>query len=340
MPPLPLSRRGFFRLAALVGVSGAAIIIDQALKPIGLSRAANWIVSGEVKRQIGKPATVGLGRCEKYNEREIFDCLSELWHQSDMPEVAGKRILLKPNLLDYIEPYPITTAPQVIGAIIDLLRELGVEEIVVGEGSAFRRDLGSVAAATGLLPILERRNVRLVDLNYDDPKPIRTRGGWFLKTDEVWLPYHVREADLILSIPKLKTHHWAGVSLSLKNLFGVVPGSRYGWPKNFLHFNDIAMSILGMYKTVPNTISIVDGIVGMEGDGPLFGSPVQHGVLAIGRDPVAVDNICANLMGFSSDDIGHLFLANWAGVGQGEKINTVGISPDQITIPYENPPTA
>ncbi len=87
------------------------------------------------------------------------------------------------------------------------------------------------------------------------------------------------------------------------------------------------------------TISIVDGIIGMEGDGPLFGSPVQHGVLAMGRDPVAVDNICANLMGFSSDDIGHLFLANWAGVGQGEKIITTGISPDQITIPYENPPT-
>ena len=157
--------------------------------------------------------------------------------------------------------------------------------------------------------------------------------------DQIWFPHHVRNADLIISVPKLKTHHWTGVSLSMKNLFGTIPGARYGWPKNFLHFNGIPLSILGVYQSIPKTISIVDGIVGMEGDGPLFGSPVSHGVLIMGQDPVAVDSICADIMGFNSGEIDYLFLANWAGVGQGENIITRGISTEDVTIPYEKPPT-
>ena len=339
MPPVQLNRRDFIRLAALIGTGAAVVALNQALQPIGLTRATRWLVSGEVKRRTGKPSIVGLGRCEDYDQQEVYECLTDLWEKSEMPEVDGKRVLIKPNLLDYMEPHPVTTSTPVIGAIVKLLRSRGAEEIVVGEGSAFRRDLGSVAEKTGLTAVLESLKVPLIDLNYDDPRPLPTQGSWFFDLDQIWFPYHVREADLIISVPKIKTHHWTGVSLSMKNLFGTIPGSRYGWPKNFLHFNGIPLSILGVYQSIPKTISIVDGIVGMEGDGPLFGTPVSHGVLAMGQDPVAVDSICADIMGFDSREIDYLFLANWVGVGQGEKIITRGISTEDITIPYEKPPT-
>ena len=338
MPPVQITRRDFLRLATLIGVGGSAILLNNALQPFGLMRATSWMLAGEIRRRTGKPSIVGLGRCEKYNEQEIFECLSDLWHISEMPDVVGKRILIKPNHLDFVDPHPVTTSPEVIGAVVKLMRTLGAEEIVVGEGSAFRRDLGSVAEKSGLSAILEKQKVPLIDINYDDPRPLLARGSWFLDLDQIWFPYHVREADLIISVPKLKTHHWTGVSLSMKNLFGTVPGSRYGWPKNFLHFNRIPLSILGVYQTIPKTISIVDGIVGMEGDGPLFGNPVEHGLLAMGQDPVAVDSICANLMGFNAEEIEYLFLADWAGVGQGKKIITKGISPDSLIIPYKKPP--
>ena len=338
MSPKKISRRAFIRLASLTGISLALIALDRATQPIGLTRSTRWLLSGEVNQRLGQPEIVALGDCQNYDEREIFDCLSDLWNQAEMPSVAGKRILVKPNLIDHLEPYPVTTAPQVIGALLDLLNKLGAEEVVVGDGPGFRRDVGSVADASGLTPVLESRKTRLVDLNYDDPKPIRTRGGWFLHTNRIWMPHHVRKADLIISVPKLKTHHWAGVSLSLKNLFGTVPGMRYGWPKNFLHFNGIPLSILGLYESIPPVVAVVDGITGMEGDGPLFGGPVDHRLLAVGRDPVAVDSVCAGLMGFSTEEIDHLFLANWAGVGQGEKINTIGLSPEEVTIPYQKPP--
>ena len=200
--------------------------------------------------------------------------------------------------------------------------------------------LGLVADATGLTPVLEKRKGPLVDLNYDDPKSVRTRDVLFLKTHEIWLPLQVIEADLIISVPMLKTHHWAEVSLSLKNLFGIVPGVRYGWPKNFRHFKGIAFSILGLYQTVPNVVSVVDGIIGMEGDRPSFGNPVNLGLLVVGLDLVTVDNICVNLMGLMTDEFFHLFLANWAGVGQGKKIDKNGISPALITIPHQRPPSA
>ena len=79
------------------------------------------------------------------------------------------------------------------------------------------------------------------------------------------------DADSIVSLPKLKTHHWAGMTCSLKNLFGVVPGAIYGWPKNVLHFRGIDNSILDIAPTDPPQLAIVDAIVGMEGDGPIMG---------------------------------------------------------------------
>jgi uncharacterized protein (DUF362 family) len=146
-------------------------------------------------------------------------------------------------------------------------------------------------------------------------------------------------ADYIVSVPKLKTHHWAGVTLSLKNLYGVIPGSRYGWPKNMLHINSIQASILGIYTVMPPVLAVVDGIVGMEGDGPLFGTPVEHGVLAVSSDPVAVDIVCTGLMGFDYEDIPHLSIAAWAGLWKSAHIETVGADPASLTRKYQPPPT-
>ena len=85
--------------------------------------------------------------------------------------------------------------------------------------------------------------------------------------------FRLKRADLVVSLPKLKTHHWAGVTLAMKNLFGVMPGVAYGWPKNVLHHAGIPGSILDINAAVKPALAIVDGIVGMEGDGPIMGTP-------------------------------------------------------------------
>ncbi len=292
-----LSRRAFIRLATLGGIGVALAVLERQTQPLGPVNSVRWAARGQVQRITGRPATVAVGECPSYDGAAVLDCLRELWQQGAMPDVAGKRVLVKPNLIDFIEGYPVTTGPAVVGAVLDLLQELGAGEVVVGEGPGFRREAWPVVEASGLAAVLASRKAPFVDLNYDAPAPVPARDGWFLQARELWLPRHVREADLIVSVPKLKTHHWAGVSLSLKNLFGVVPGCRYGWPKNILHVNPLPLSIMGLYQTVRPVVAVVDGIVGMEGDGPLFGQAVRTAALIVGADPVAVDATCCRLMG-------------------------------------------
>jgi uncharacterized protein (DUF362 family) len=111
-------------------------------------------------------------------------------------------------------------------------------------------------------------------------------------------------------MPKIKTHHWAGVTLSLKNLFGVVPGSVYGWPKNVLHWQGINNSVVELAATVPIQFVIADGIEAMEGNGPLHGPMKRLGCLVFADDPVAADATCCRLMGINPVRVGHLGIAS------------------------------
>jgi uncharacterized protein (DUF362 family) len=119
-------------------------------------------------------------------------------------------------------------------------------------------------------------------------------------------PLTLRRADLIVSLPKMKTHHWAGVTLAMKNFFGVMPGVYYGWPKNVLHHVGIPQSILDICAAVRPHLAIVDGIIGMEGDGPIMGTPKAAGVLVMGTNLPAVDATCARIMGLDPWRIAYL----------------------------------
>ncbi len=157
--------------------------------------------------------------------------------------------------------------------------------------------------------------VRFVDLNRDALSlvPVKTTFSGF---NHLWLPETAVSADIVVSMPKVKTHHWAGATLSLKNMFGVIPGAKYGWPKNILHWRGIDRSIVYIAATIPIHLVIADGIVAMEGDGPLLGSPRKLNRVVISDDPVAADATCARLMGFEPSRISYLktagdFLGNY-----------------------------
>jgi uncharacterized protein (DUF362 family) len=122
----------------------------------------------------------------------------------------------------------------------------------------------------------------------------------------LWLPRTVLESDFVVSMPKMKTHHWSGVTLSLKNMFGVVPGAKYGWPKNILHWKGIQQCVVDLCATVPIQFVIADGIVGMEGNGPLNGAARPLGTVVLADDPVAADATCARLMGLDPGGIPHI----------------------------------
>ncbi|MGH7819649.1 MAG: DUF362 domain-containing protein, partial [Candidatus Binatia bacterium] len=145
-------------------------------------------------------------------------------------------------------------------------------------------------------------------------------------------------ADLIVSMPKLKTHHWAGVTLGMKNLFGVVPGVKYGWPKNLLHVNGIVRSIVELAATIPVDYTIVDGIEGMEGDGPIVGTPVPSHCLLFGRSVYAVDWMATQVMGLDPGKLPVFALASATGFGPLVDPPVVGDSLKTFSRPFILPP--
>ena len=211
-------------------------------------------------------------------------------------EIKGKKILLKPNLVETSLGAPhINTHPLVVRGAVEAFLRLGAGRVVVAEGPGHIHDTLLVLEESGLAEVLREDRIPFVDLNYDRGFSLRNAGRYSdLKT--LTFPETLKQVDWIVSLAKLKTHHWAGVTLSLKNLFGVMPGLYYGWPKNVLHVAGINRCILDIAATLKPHFAIVDGIVGMEGDGPIMGTPKEAGVLVMGRNLPAVDATCARIM--------------------------------------------
>jgi uncharacterized protein (DUF362 family) len=221
-------------------------------------------------------------------------------------QVVGKTVVLKPNLVEYDPAGVINTHPAVIAGAVEAFRSLGARHVLVAEGPGHRRDSEYLITASGLHARLAELRAPYVDLNHDDTRPLMLRSH-FTRLTELHLPRTVLEADLLVSMPKMKTHHWAGVTLSLKNMFGVVPGLVYGWPKNVLHWAGIHESVCDINSTLPvPRFAIVDGIVGMEGNGPIQGDPKPAGVLVLGDDLVAVDATAARLMGVAPQKVKYI----------------------------------
>jgi uncharacterized protein (DUF362 family) len=240
--------------------------------------------------------------------------------------VSGKKVVLKPN---FVEPDPdgiINTNPRVVAAAREAFLRLGAQSVRVAEGPGHERDTEAIVETLRLRDALGPLQNIFVDLNLDEVHAVKLRTQ-ASRLKQLYLPRTVLEADYFVSMPKLKTHHWVGATLSLKNLFGIVPGCCYGWPKNVLHWAGIVPSILDLNSTVRPDFAIVDGIVGMEGNGPIQGTAKASGVLVMGDDPVAVDSTCARVMGLDPRRIEYLSKAGvLLGHLQEEKILQLGES--------------
>jgi uncharacterized protein (DUF362 family) len=221
-------------------------------------------------------------------------------------EINGKRILLKPNLVEPHSGVPhINTHPLVIRAAVETFLQLGAAKVVVAEGAGHRRDSLLVLEESGLADVLYEDRIPFIDLNTGPVVKVKNSGK-FSELDGLILPREVLRADFVVSLAKMKTHHLAGVTLSMKNFFGIMPGIIYGWPKNVLHWAGIHESILDINATVKPQLAIIDGIVGMQGDGPIMGTPVRSNVLVMGRNLPAVDATCARIMGINPNKIPYL----------------------------------
>jgi uncharacterized protein (DUF362 family) len=269
--------------------------------------------------------------CETYSERLEELLLDGL--KLFPIDVRSKSVLLKPNLVEDL-PGAVNTNPTLIGAAARCFLRLGASRVVVGEGPGHQRDTELVMHAAGIEHILSEPTIQFVDLNRDEVVRVPLKAN-YSGLGELWLPRSVLASDIVVSMPKVKTHHWAGVTLSLKNMFGIVPGMKYGWPKNLLHWSGIHESVLDICATVPIHFVIADGITAMEGNGPLQGTARELGKLILADDPVAADATCARLMGLEPARVEHIRLAgDFLGNLQERAIHMVGDSTQAPSRPF------
>jgi uncharacterized protein (DUF362 family) len=328
----PIDRRAFLRgLAAGGAVAAAGTLGMRAL----LGEPAPWDDAAFPTPGSARVAVLPASRYDRPLESTVLDGLVAIG-----ANVAGKNVLLKPNLVEYDPDTAINTDPRLVAATVVALRRAGAASVTVGEGPGHRRDVQDVITRSGLLDALGGVNAPFVDLNADVVRrvPLRSR---YTVMGELWLPETVLGAEVVISMPKMKTHHWAGVTLSLKNLFGCLPGRVYGWPKNVLHWAGIEGCILDIAGAVRPSYAIVDGIVGMEGNGPISGEPVRAGVLVFGDDPVATDVVAASLMGVDPGSVAYLVEAGrFLGQAERERIIDAGEDPAAFVRRFAPPPGA
>lgn len=291
------------RRTALAG--GVVLLHSHCGKPNGLS----------------KPSEVFCQAFRQYEEG-LFSAVRQILERM-LPDVRGKNVVLKPNLVEFSGSAPINTHPKLVHAVLEGVRARGAASVRIAEGPGHRRGTLELAEAAGYFAEIPKFEQLFTDLNVDDLTEARIKSP-HSKLTSLFLPKTIRACDLVISLPKLKTHHWAGATLSLKNYFGIVPGGVYGWPKNVLHWAGIHECVADLYGLVPNHFAIVDGIVGMEGNGPIQGTARTAGVIVAGSDQVAVDATCCRLMGLDPAQIPYLRLLESQGYWEDHLIRQTG----------------
>lgn len=239
--------------------------------------------------------------------------------------VAGfEKALIKVNFIcEKTWDTGATTDPIVVEAIWRKLNDLGIEACVV-ESDATITSADKAFSKSGMREMCSRNGIEFVNLRYvKDKIKLTVPDGAALRS--VTVPRIVTESAII-SAAKLKTHTATTVTLGMKNMFGLLPDKF----KGKYHAMGISNVIVDINAVVKPALTVVDGFVGMEGNGPIDGDPVRMDVIVAGEDVVAVDATCCRVMGFDPYEVKHVLRAHERGLGEiddveivGEKVETV-----------------
>jgi uncharacterized protein (DUF362 family)/ferredoxin len=277
-------------------------------------------------------STVSIVRCQTYNEEEVLEGLRrsiDLIGGIKKLVKSGDRVLLKPNLLYGKAPEKaVTTHPSIVKGMIQIVREAG--------GIPFIGDSPSIGSLTRAAEKAEIKRVAdenkcpLMEFN----KPIfpPKGGGRFFKQLEI--DQGVLEADVVINLPKWKTHGMMLLTLGVKNLFGCIPGPR----KALWHLKAgedrklFAQMLIDLYQIIQPSLTILDGIVGMEGNGPGSGDPIQLGLILASRDPLSLDQVVCDLLRIPRKSLMTNQVAFEEGMGK-DGIEVVGERLEEIRIP-------
>jgi uncharacterized protein (DUF362 family)/NAD-dependent dihydropyrimidine dehydrogenase PreA subunit len=249
----------------------------------------------------------------------------------------GSRVLVKPNLLMSKGPEcAITTHPEVARAVIHILKEINCK-VIVGDGPSvwgrYIENVDEVYNITGIRSVCREEGVQLVNF---DKRRMR---------DKFPLTAWLDECDYLISLPKFKTHEFTLITGAIKNLFGLVSGTyKTELHKNYFAPSEFAKVLVDICQEARPALTIIDGILALEGDGPATGGKIRHlNLLLGGSDCVALDTVMAKIMGIQSQEVLTTKEAALRGLGESQinKVKIIGEDIDRLNIrPFILPQTS
>jgi uncharacterized protein (DUF362 family)/Pyruvate/2-oxoacid:ferredoxin oxidoreductase delta subunit len=239
----------------------------------------------------------------------------------------GQTVLLKPNLLTDMPPdAAITTHPEVVRAAIRLVKEAG-GTCLVGDSPASVIKQERVWERTGMGALCEEEDAELITLEVGGAREFREERQVFD------IAQRVLDADVVINLPKVKTHVLTSLTCAVKNIYGCVPGMvKAGLHKQYFNSADFGKVVAAIYGAVRPALTIADGIVGMTGNGPSSGEPTPMGFVAVSADGVALDRCICRVLGMDPRAVPYLGVLRRRGVGEHDerRIEVVGAEPDTL----------
>ncbi|MBU0936278.1 MAG: DUF362 domain-containing protein [Spirochaetes bacterium] len=249
---------------------------------------------------------VTLKACTDYNDDKVLATLSQACELAGFPQVKGKTVLLKPNILNASAPERCTTThPVVLRAAIRYVRSQGAARILVGDAPGWQpQDMAG--SKTGLYQVVQEEGAEWAD--FSRGRPVDVAQGKLIR--RFTLAEAVGEAEVIISLPKFKTHGLMYFTGALKNMFGLIPGlQKSAFHMRFPDRSDFALMLNDLQLAAPTHFAIMDGIMAMEGKGPNSGTPKHLGLIMASRSVYAMDWVASGLIGYKPEDIPYLGLA-------------------------------
>lgn len=239
---------------------------------------------------------VAIVECQDYNPPAVYDAIEkalDLLGGIDSYIAAGDVVLLKPNVMGIWEPEKAaTTHPNIVEAVVRLVQRARAKP-QIGEssaGSAYGKTQEALKRA-GIAEVAQKTSAQLI--NFDESE--KQKRYIEIIDREIMFANPVAEADVIISLPKLKTHSLTGITGAIKNMYGTIPGPKKAQlHKEFPNKQSFGKAVVAVCDAVRPRLSIMDGIMAMEGDGPANGTPKKVGVILVSDDPVAMDTVVVN----------------------------------------------
>ena len=236
---------------------------------------------------------VSIVKCNSYDEKEVLEAVKKSLDLINYKIPKNKKILLKPNCLGYFKgqsQIAISTNISIIKSVMTIFKD---NKLYIGDSAG----QGNTEKVLRDLRFFDLKNIEVV--NFDKaPKTLIDFNGHYLKKE--YIPKIITEVDLIINLPKLKTHSLTKYTGAIKNLYGLIPGGKK-WTLHHTTGNELEFSkmLVEIFKTIKPQLNIMDGVIGMEGDGPSMGIKKNSNIILACEDALSLDYIASKTMGFN-----------------------------------------